>query len=529
MFFNKTINEESEVVAGEDTEITVTQEEIEETIKSLKTGKASGSDEIAAEFIKWGGNELQKWLILLFRKSWATNTIPKDWEKNVIVPLYKKGKKTKCENYRAICLASTLYKMYTKIVEKKLRKEVEGKLEEEQAAYNRGKQTQDHISIVRKVIERANEQGKELYLVFVDLKAAFDTVSREKLWSCLEELEVSPKLRKVIKSVYRRVTGEVRIKSVKSSEFEMQRGIKQGDSLSPFLFNIYMDRILKLCKRNMPKVTVGYRNMCPIQLQSLLYADDIILLADSRESTQKILDKWNEIIQQMDMKVNTEKTKIMKTSGLKEQQDIKCGEDKLEYVSTFEYLGTIISEDGKMDTEILSRSKKATQIYYQLNKTIFGKTEISTKTKNQIYNAVAVPTMIYGSETWPLTIKQGSKMTATEMKYLRKIAGKTKRDRCKNNDIRESLKQKALVTIIEEKQLKWYGHVQRMNAGSLTRKVAEARRFGKRKIGRPMKSMEQRMEEIAQGRGKTTAELKGMVGDRNKWKKWVETPQQPTP
>lgn len=85
------------------------------------------------------------------------------WENNVIIPSYKKGGKYYCKNNRAICLASMVFKMYTKIVDIKLRKELQYKLEIEQ------KQTQAHKNVVRKTIERANEQGKVLYLVFVDL------------------------------------------------------------------------------------------------------------------------------------------------------------------------------------------------------------------------------------------------------------------------------------------------------------------------------------------------------------------------
>lgn len=502
----------------------ISQEEITQTLKTLKTGKAAGRDEITPELIKWGGKEMIKWITLIFRKAWTNNKIPKDWEKNIIIPLYKKGKKCKCENYRAICITSTLFKMYTKIIENKLRNEVATKLEEEQAAYMKGKQTQDHISIVRKVIESATEQGKELYLVFVDLKAAFDTVPRGKLWQCLEEMEVTGKLRQVIKSIYKTVRGEVRIKGKYSREFEMQKGVKQGDSLSPLLFNIYMDKILKMCKENTPKITVGYRELHPVQLQSLLYADDIIIMGNNRTNIQKILNQWDKTITQMGMEINTGKTKVMIINGKQDQQNFKCGKDELEQVSTIDYLGTKISDNGKMNTEILSRTRKATQVFYQLNKTILGKREINTKTKTTIYNAVAVPIMTYGSETWPISTKHESKLTASEMKFLRKITGKTKRDRCRNEDIRKSVQQKPITQIIEEKQLKWFGHVQRMQKDVLTRKVAESKRQGKRRVGRPSKNMEQRLEELAKKRGKTVNQLRQMTEDRKKWRTWVDTP-----
>lgn len=524
------IQEEDEVEDQMEVDQEITQDEIQLVIKALKTDKAPGKDEIASELIKWGGLEMEKWVTQLIRKSWTENRIPEEWEENIIIPLYKKGNKSNCENYRAICLTSTLYKMYTKIIEGRLRGEMEGKMEKEQAAYMKGKQTQDHISIVRKIIERAKEQGKELCIAFVDLKAAFDTVPRDKLWSCLKDYKISSKLLKAVKTVYKRVRGEVRIDGKSSNGFEMHRGIKQGDSLSPLLFNIYMDHILKTCKENLPTITVGYMNMTRVQVQSLLYADDIILMSDNREKMQTLINKWDVMIQQKGMQINTSKTKIIMVNGMQHQHSlVKCGQDEIEEVSTMDYLGTKVSEDGKIETEILSRIRMTAQMYYQLNKTFLGKKEISNTTKTRIYNSIVVPRMTYGCETWPLTKNLENKLRAAEMRYMRKIAGKTRWDKCHNIEILDSLKQKPITVKIEEKQLKWYGHVQRMEPDSLTRRVVESKRIGGRKAGRPRMTMEQRIQEIATKRHKNIGELRVMAKDRKNWRRWVETPVQPTP
>ena len=77
------------------------------------------------------------------------------------------------------------------------------------------------------------------------------------------------------------MTGVVRTGGAKSEEFEMHRGVKQGDSLSPLLFIIYMDQILKQCKKRTRRVKIGNMNMRPVYTQTLVYADDIVLLANS--------------------------------------------------------------------------------------------------------------------------------------------------------------------------------------------------------------------------------------------------------
>jgi hypothetical protein len=92
--------------------------------------------------LKAGGDALEK---QLFAKVWREERIPKDWEKNIIIPQYKKGDSSKCENYRAVCLSSVVLKAFSRIIEARLRMAIEGELEEEQAAFGPGGQTQDHI------------------------------------------------------------------------------------------------------------------------------------------------------------------------------------------------------------------------------------------------------------------------------------------------------------------------------------------------------------------------------------------------
>ncbi|KAK9694895.1 hypothetical protein QE152_g33231 [Popillia japonica] len=131
-------------------------------------------------------------------------------------------------------------------------------------------------------------------------------------------------------------------------------------------------------------------------------------MGNNWERTQSTVNQWNNS--------NSSKTKVMTINAPKNQQDIMCGDDTLERVSTITYLVSKISDDGKVDVEILNRSKKATQLFYQLINTILGKKEVGIARKSRIYNTVVVPTIIYGSETWPMTRKLESRITAAEMK-----------------------------------------------------------------------------------------------------------------
>jgi hypothetical protein len=110
------------------------------------------------------------------------------------------------------------------------------------------------------------------------------------------------------------VKGVVRINGRSSDPFDIERGVKQGDSMSPLLFIIVMDAILKICKRRTPRRRVGFWNMQHVYAQSLLFADDIVLIADTEEKLQKLVIEWTHEVERKGMELNEKKSKFMKVS-----------------------------------------------------------------------------------------------------------------------------------------------------------------------------------------------------------------------
>ena len=194
----------------------------------------------------------------------------------------------------------------------------------------------------------------------------------------------------------------------------------------------------------------------------------------------------------------------------------------MEEVDEYEYLGTIITSDGRCDEEILNRKRKANTVYYQFSKTIMGKKEVAVKTKMQLYKSVLVPTLTYGMESLPLQDKHLSKIQASEMKYLRRAVNKTRRDKVRNERIRREVEQESLEKIIEKRQLKWWGHVFRMNEDKKVKQILEVKVQGRRGKGRPRIMFEDRMEKIGRERNKTINMMKRMMRNRQEWRRWIE-------
>jgi hypothetical protein len=152
------------------------------------------------------------------------------------------------------------------------------------------------------------------------------------------------------------------------------------------------------------------------------------------------------------------KSKVTRVCGTADQAGnilIMCNNTELEQTTSFVYLGTIIHQNGKIEEEVLRRVRKTNNIYYQLNQTMFGKKEINTKTKVQVYRTVMETSLLYGSESWPARGKEISGINSDEMKCFRRIARKTRRDRIRNERIREDLEQEGIENILVKRQLKW--------------------------------------------------------------------------
>lgn len=337
-------------------------------------------------------------------------------------------------------------------------------------------------------------------------------------------MNIPKRLIQITRSTYERTKGKVQIAGRRSEVFKWKKGIKQGDSLSPLLFILVMNKLLRNTRERTKRIqtVIGYQNLEPVKIDTLMYADDIVLIADSKRKMQRLIDIWTEEIEELKMEINIEKTKLMVINEKEPDiTQIKCNNINIETVTTFNYLGSIITNDGNIDTELASRMSRSNKLYYAL-KSILGKKEINKETKTKIYNTIILPTLTYASENWTIQKKHIGKLHAIEMKHLRKIAGKTKWDGVENKKIRDSIKQEPITNKIKKRQLNWYGHMVRMDKNQIVKKIWGARNHRKKRRGRPRKKWISQIEEVGKERGKSMEEMKQLAQSRKEWKKRVK-------
>ena len=179
--------------------------------------------------------------------------------------------------------------------------------------------------------------------------------------------------------------------------------------------------------------------------------------------------------------MNISKSKVMVVSregGHK--ANIKVEVEKMKQVECYRYLGTDIHESGRMEEEIAHKVREGEKVGGALRAVWRGK-NMSVKAMRGMYEAIVVPTVTYGSEAWVMNKRERSRVEAVEMKCLRAICGVTKFDRVRNDWIQEGTGVKMkLGERIEQANLRWYGHVRRMDEGRHPRRMEESEVPGKR-------------------------------------------------
>ncbi len=202
-----------------------------------------------------------------------------------------------CGKYRGVRLLEHGMKLWEKILKKRLRDIV--KIEDIHFGFQQDRSTTDAIFVMRQLQEGYKEKKKMLYLIFVDLEKAFDRVPREVIAWTLRRQMVPERLIKLVMALYVNSMSKVKRLAGISEEFSIRVGVHQGSALSPLLFIVVMQEAAKEARRE--------------GLKELLYADDLVLFAESEKEAVEKFRTWKREMERRGLRVNIEKTKVVKS------------------------------------------------------------------------------------------------------------------------------------------------------------------------------------------------------------------------
>ena len=487
----------------------IQESEVKEALKRMKGGKAMGPDCIPIEVWKGLGDIAIVWLTKLFNLIFRANKMPEEWRRSILVPIFKnKGDVQSCTNYRGIKLMSHTMKLWERVIEHRLRRMTS--VTKNQFGFMPGRSTMEAIFLVRQLMERYREHKKDLHMVFIDLEKAYDKIPRNVMWWALEKHKVPAKYITLIKDMYNNVVTSVRTSDVDTDDFPIKIGLHQGSALSPYLFALVMDEVTRGIQGDIP--------WC------MLFADDVVLVDDSRTGVNRKLELWRQTLESKGFRLSRTKTEYMMcgfSTTRREEEEVSLDGQVVPQKDTFRYLGSMLQEDGGIDEDVNHRIKAGWMKWRQASGILCDK-RVPQKLKGKFYRTAVRPAMLYGAECWPTKRRHVQQLGVAEMRMLRWMCGHTRKDRVRNDDIRDRVGVAPIEEKLVQHRLRWFGHIQRrppeapVHSGRLKR--AENVKRGR---GRPILTWEESVKRDL----KDWSIDKELAMDRGAWKLAIHVPE----
>ncbi len=409
---------------------------------------------------------------------------PSEWKGSLFTFLYKgKGDKLDPDNFRGISLLSVCAKVYGKLLLDRLQPILEPGLSESQCGFRKGRGCPDLQFSLRRLTEIAHAHRAPLWVAFVDFRKAFDCVNRTALWAILEARGVPQKLIALLRDLYSGCEGRVRVGEAVSAPFQIGSGVRQGCALSPLLFSVLIDTIMRAAVTNEAAQSAGFRvgyepsghltapslptdptRVRHCTVTDLLYADDAALIARSRGGLAHLLRRLQDTAQKWGLTINITKTKAMafhppaSLTTLPPPIELRGGQ--VEFVDRFLYLGAVWTPSGCLDLEINKRTGAARGAISQLQP-LWSMKGVCRSLKLQVVKALVPPVLTYACETWAPTIQQLHRLNVVQQLGIRKALGVTPLDRVPNQTLRLQAGLDDMGTYTRQQRLRYLGHVAR--------------------------------------------------------------------
>ena len=403
--FPKSFNQYTKLLIGFDS--------IAAAIKALPNNKAPGSDKIRSEMLKPIANTLGLWCAPIFNAILQVGEVPSEWNNIIICPIWKgKGLPSDPEKHRPICLAQTFRKVFERTILKHLT-ESAGDFQTPQGGFRSQRSTFDQAAtldfLVKKI--KKDNNNNDHWILFLDIKGAFPSTYRQKLWEKLERKEkMDPAFLKVLTALQDEVYIQTVIGGNISSKRWMERGLTQGTVLSPILWNYFIDDLIDILKA-----------ITDNQHRSPFFVDDIASVARNAQQAQQILDaaeRWS-----IENEVTFEPSKCEAICGAGDTlQQLNIYNQPLTNTNQFKYLGIMFDKDG------INAESTATK---QINATItrlsqlqsHGINGVSCATQSSIlfYKSFLRPVMEYGMQLGVYSEEITHQFEKTQLRCLRSL------------------------------------------------------------------------------------------------------------
>ena len=255
-----------------------------------------------------------------------------------------------------------------------------------------------------------------LYIAFIDLTKAFDLVSRDGLFQILPKIGSPPKLQSMTESFHTNMKGTVQFNGSSSRPFDIRSGVKQGCVLAPTLFGIFFTLLLRhafgsaskgICLRTTSDgrlFNLGrHRAKTKVRealIRDMLFADDAAVTTHTQQELQALMDRFSQACKDFGLTISLKKTNVLGQDTV-ELLAITNDDYEFDVVEQFTYLGSIITDNLSLDTEIDKGIGKAATTLARLTSRVWTNPKLTVKIKMVVYNACVVSALMYGRPHMP--------------------------------------------------------------------------------------------------------------------------------
>ena len=206
----------------------------------------------------------------------------------------------------------------------------------------------------------------------------------------------------------------------------------------------------------------------------MLFANDIVLIAESRSEVNVKLEQWRSSLEGYGLRLSRSKTEYLWANfseGIHEEDVVICiAEARLQQTNTFKYLGSIIQSNDDISADVTHRITTR-WLRWRAATSVLCDKSVPLKLKGKFYRVAIRPSLLYGSECWPLRKAQERRLETAEIRMLRWICGNTMADHIPNVTFRHLLGVESIAKKIREGRLRWYGYFRRKSNSASVRRI----------------------------------------------------------
>lgn len=373
-------------------------DELAQVVSSLKDNKASGPDRITYEFYKYAPQVLLDKLLSLFNFIYSSGDIPPSFAQSIIFLLYKGGDRDQISNYRGISCMNTVAKIFCSLLLRRLEHFVDENniLSESQSGFRKGYSVIDNVFVLSNIVNiKLSHPGNKIYCFFIDLKSAFDRVDHSLLFVKLYDLGVSEKFMRTLKCFYSHATSMIRDSHGVSDFFRVSSGVRQGCVLSPLLFSLFVN--------DLPTVLEGGVRIGNERIKILMYADDMVLIADNPVALQWNINLLDGYCSRWNLSLNLGKSKIMvfrRGGRLVSSEKWMYRHSPIEVVSRYKYLGVILTPRLSFIPHLASKIVSAKLGINKVWLNFFSQDGVPFEAKIRVYKSISRAIVCFASQVW---------------------------------------------------------------------------------------------------------------------------------